>query len=236
MQNPRPLILVLALALSAVLPAMARADDDRPRITVSGEGRSDVAPDMAVITVGVETRAATAADALRENSARLTAVLDRLRAAGIAPRDLQTSGLSLGPRYEHDRDGRVQSILYEASNNLTVRVRALDRLGTVLDLVVADGANSFNGLQFALSDPQPAMDAARRAAVADARRRAEMIAAEAGLRLGRVLDITEQSYGGGPRPLARMDAVMAEAPVPVEGGEVSYAAGVSIVWTLEPAN
>lgn len=227
----------LAALQIAAMPAQAEAPAGG-RISVSAEGRVDTAPDMASITLGVVTRGETAAAAMAANTERLAVVLGQLRAGGIAERDLQTSGLSLGPQYEHYRDGAAPRITgYEASNQLTVRVRDLTGLGAVLDKAIGDGANSFNGLSFGLADPQPALDQARVRAVHEARRKAEMMAAAAGQKLGALIALDE---GGGapPQPMYRMRAEMASAAgdVPVAGGEVSYSVTVSAVWKLEPMN
>ena len=236
--HPAPRILRhLALATALMLAALPARADSTPqspaRISVTGEGRVDSAPDMAAITLGVATEALTAAVALGENNARLAAVLDRLRASGIADRDLQTSGLNLGPVMDY-ADGRAPRITgYAASNTLTVRVRDLAALGGILDTAVADGANTFNGLSFGLSDPAPALDAARKAAVADARRKAQMMADAAGVKLGRILEMSENTGYSAPAPMFR-DAKMAMAQsVPVAGGEVSHEVTVSITWALE---
>lgn len=227
---------LLALQLAAV-PAFAQGGAEpaatKGRIAVSAEGRIDTPPDMATITMGVTTRGDTAAAALSANSAQLAAVLQRLRAAGIAERDLQTSGLNLGPQMDYSRDGKPPRILgYEASNMLTVRVRDLAALGTILDQAVGDGANAFHGLAFALSDPEPALDAARVRAVHEARRKAEMMAEAAGVKLGRILAISEGGGMADPMPKMRGGMAMAAEAVPVAGGEVSYAVSVDVTWEL----
>ena len=234
----RPLLLPALLAAALALPllpgASAAATPDAPaRIVVTGEGRTDASPDMATITLGVQTEATTAGAALRENSARLSAVLARLREGGVAPRDLQTSGLSLGPVMDYRADGGARLRGYQASNQLSVRVRDLGALGGILDLAVSDGANQFHGLAFGLSEPGAAMDAARVAAVHDARRKAEMLAEAAGTALGPVIEITEAMHHMPPRPMmarAAMDAAV-EA-VPVAEGEVTYSVSVTITWAL----
>ncbi|MFN3645060.1 MAG: SIMPL domain-containing protein [Gemmobacter sp.] len=225
---------ILAAMLAAPLAALpARAEAPAPRITVTGEGRTETAPDMATVSLGVQTRADTAAAALAENSAQLARVLARLKAAGIAERDLQTSGLGLGPQMDYSRDGQPPRVVgYEASNQLTVRVRDLSRLGAVLDQAVGDGANTLNGLSFGLSDPAAALDAARVQAVAEARRKARMMAEAAGARLGAVLEMNEQGNGLDPRPMFRTGAAMEAAAVPIAGGEVGYAVSVSVTWAL----
>jgi uncharacterized protein YggE len=225
-------VIVFATLMALGLPAMA---DEGPRLTVTGEGRVDTAPDMATISLGVTTEGDTARAALDANNAQLDAVLDRLRAAGIEDRDMQTTGLSLNPRYNYDQSsgGGNQITGFTASNAVTVRVRALDALGGILDASVGDGANTLNGLSFGLADPVPATDEARKRAVADARRKAELYAAAAGVSLGAVQSISEQMSFGGPMPMAMADAGFAkEASVPVATGEVGMAAQVTIVYAI----
>lgn len=229
---------VLAAAALALLPLLAwglparaqtAAEAGPPRITVTGEGRVEAAPDMATVTLGVTTEGLTAAEAMDANTAALAAVLERLRAAGIADRDLQTSGLSLNPTWSNPEGGRQRIEGFQASNMLSVRVRALNTLGEVLDAAVRDGANTLQGVTFGLADPQPVLDQARTRAVDDARRKAELLAGAAGVDLGRVLTVTE---GGGydqPVPQYRMDAM---AAVPVAAGEVSMSVAVTVVWQI----
>lgn len=228
---------VVGLLAALMLAAPVMAETPPARITISGEGRVDAAPDMAVLTLGVQSQGDTAAAALAENSARLARVLARLKAEGIAERDLQTSGLSLGPRYDYGQNGQAPRLIgYEASNMLTVRVRDLAVLGKILDKAVGDGADTLNGLSFALSDPAAALDKARVQAVADARRKAVMMAEAAGARLGAVLEMSEHQSGPDPRPMYRAAPMAAEAaPVPVEGGEVSLSVTVSVTWGLVTA-
>lgn len=222
---------VAAVALMLAVPTLASAGDGR--ITVTGEGRVATAPDMATVSLGVTTEADTAAAALSANNEQLAAVLARLVAAGIAERDVQTTGLSLGPRWDH-RPGENQPRVtgYIASNQVTVRVRALDRLGALLDAAVADGANTLNGLSFGVAEPQPLLDDARTRAVADARRKAMLYAAAAGVELGALVSLSEAVEMGGPQPMFRQMAdAMAEA-VPVAGGEVGLNAVVTLIYEI----
>jgi uncharacterized protein YggE len=222
---------VAILMMAAPLPALAA--DEAARITVTGEGRVDATPDMATVSLGVVTEGATAAEAMAANSIQLSAVLERLKASEIEDRDIQTSGLSLNPNWQQtEADPTPRIVGYQASNMLTVRVRALDRLGAVLDMVIADGANNFNGLSFGLSDPEPAMNEARTRAVADAMARATLLTKAAGLTLGPVVSIAEGGGFGGPQPMYRMDAAAA-SPVPVAAGEVSTVASVTMVFELK---
>ena len=225
---------VLAGALAFATLAGAAMADETARISVSGEGRSEARPDMATITIGVSTQAETARAALDENTARLGKVLEQLKASGIADRDLQTSGLNLGPMMDYSTDRKPRVVGYQVSNQLTVRVRALETLGGVLDQTVSDGANEFRGLTFDLSEPGPAMDAARVAAVKDARRKAEMMAEAAGVKLGKVMSIREQVVHAAPIMYARSAPMLADsAPVPVAEGEVSYSVTVEMEWQIE---
>lgn len=229
----RPLATVpLAALLAAALAAPVALAEEAPRLTVTGQGRIEVAPDMAVVMIGVRTQAETARAAMSANSQRMAAVLARLREAGIEPRDLQTGGLNLGPRYDY-RDNRTPRLLgFEATNQVTVRVRALDTVGAVLDTAVQDGANSLGGLSFTLADPGPVRDAALAAAVREARRKAEIMAEAAGVALGRIVSITEAGGFDGPQPMPRMAMAEAAPAVPVEAGEIGYSASVTIVWAL----
>lgn len=222
-----------ALAAALLLPALAVAETPRPQISVTGEGRVDGAPDMATISLGVTTQDKTAGAAMAANSDGVAAVLANLTAAGIAARDIQTTGLSLNPVWSSYDSGPVQKIEgYVAANMVTVRVRALDTLGTVLDAAVKDGANTLNGLTFGLADPVPAMDSARALAVADAQRKAAQLAQAAGVTLGPVLSISEGGAYEAPQPMFRQDA--AASAVPVAGGEVATVATVTILYAIAP--
>lgn len=216
-------------------PALA-AETPPATISVTGEGRIEAAPDMATVSLGVQTDADTAATAMAENSERLAAVIERLKAAGIEPRDIQTSGLSLGPRYDYSQqDGTAPKLVgYSASNMVTVRVRALDTVGGVLDGVVADGANTLNGLSFGLAEDRPLMDEARREAVADAAAKAALYAEAAGVKLGRVITIAEAGGYAPPMPMPMaMEAGFAKAAdVPVAPGELTVSASVSMVYEI----
>ncbi|WP_282157636.1 SIMPL domain-containing protein [Shimia thalassica] len=217
-----------------VLVGMCGAAVAEPgRIVVSGHGAVDVTPDMAVLTLGVSHEAKDAGEAVSETSAKAGEILSRLDALGIEKRDVQTSNLTLHPvhkRYDSGNDAKIDA--FRATNTVTVRVRDVSKLGTVLARVVQDGANQFNGLHFALQSPRPYEDDARRTAVADARAKAELYAAAAGVTLGDVLEISEGG-GQGPRPMPMMrEAMMADASVPVAAGELTVRAQVTMVFSV----
>ncbi|WP_431298790.1 SIMPL domain-containing protein [Tabrizicola sp. BL-A-41-H6] len=223
--------LLLSVALAAPLSAPVFAQDaPAPMITVTGEGVVEAAPDIATLTIGVTTQGDTAAAALAANSAALDAVLARLKAAGIEPRDMQTSNLSLNPNWTGYDTAAPKISGFVASNMLTVRVRALDSLGAVLDASVADGANTLNGLTFGLANPDPVLDEARKEAVANARAKAELLAEAAGVKLGKVVSISETAGYQPPMPMFRQDA--ASAAPPVQGGELGMTATVTIFYSI----
>jgi uncharacterized protein YggE len=230
--TPRLLALTAALFLSATAVATAQTAPVSG-FTVSGEGIVDVAPDIAVVTLGVTTEATTAAAALKANSDEQAKVLAALAEAGVDARDIQTSGLNLSPLWDSRgyEDGRPRVTGYQASNMETVRVRDLASLGGLLDLVVTTGANQLNALTFGLADEKPARDEARKRAVADAMARAELYAQAAGVTLGKITAFTETMSYQPPQPMYREAAAM-DSGVPVAGGEVAVTASVMITFAI----
>jgi len=175
--------ILLALALLVAGPASA---EDPATMTLTGFGEVAATPDMAMLSLGVVTQGQTAAGALGENSRHLARVFDRLEAEGIAAEDMQTTRFSIDPIWsQRDLDSREPPRIdgYTVTNSLSVTLRDLGRIGTVLDTVTQAGANDFGGLQFGLQDPALLQEAARRAAVADAQARAALYADAAGVEI-----------------------------------------------------
>ncbi|MGL6211628.1 MAG: SIMPL domain-containing protein [Paracoccaceae bacterium] len=223
------MIRALILTTALVLPVSALAD--AATITVTGEATVAVQPDLATLSMGVTTQGATATEAMAANTAALAVVLERLRGTGIAERDLQTSNLSLSPNWVGYESGSTPTISgYTATNMLTVRVRALDSLGSVLDAAITDGANTLNGLTFELAEPRPKMDEARVAAMGDATARAKLLVEAAGAKLGPVISINEGGNYVNPTPMFRAEA--SAAPVPTVGGEIGVTASVTMVFKI----
>jgi len=230
----------LALALVGLaLAACARmgGPDGMPRrpstVTVSGLGTVTAAPDMAEITIGVVTQALAAAQALAANSLAAERLLQGLGGLGIAGRDVQTTNISVSPLRRPGKDGQPPEITgYEVSNQVRVRVRELARLGRVLDQQVGQGANLVHGIRFGLQEPAPRLDEARKLAMADARRKAELYAVAAALKLGRVVAVHEAGAAS-PRPEMAPRA-MISAAVPVAPGEQEIQASLTVTFTLEP--
>ena len=226
------LLLSCALAAALLLPAAALAEANGT-LTVTGAATVTAVPDQATLSLGVTTTGATAAEAMAANNDAASAVIARLIAAKVADRDMQTTGLSLNPNWVMNASGTAQDIQgYIASSSLTVRIADLDMAGPVLDAAIADGANTLNGLSFGLADPRPVEDEARKAAVADALARAQVLALAAGETLGPIVSITEG--GGGQQPMPMLYKAAADSGVPLAAGEVGVSAEVTIVWQLKP--
>lgn len=234
-----PRFLIAAAAFAALLMAVASPLSAAERtITIQGAGAASAAPDILTVNIGVEASGKTAAETMREVNRRASAVLDEARAQGVPPKDMQTGGVSLSPVYDNNRprsNGAPQEpkiIGYRAANSVSVRLRDLDAAGEAVGALVEAGANRLNGLNFGFADDTALTDKAREAAVKDARRKAELYAAAAGVSLGAVLSI-EEAGGGGQRPMMAMRSFdAAESAVPLERGENTITAQVRIVWEL----
>lgn len=229
--------LVLGLLLLTGFPCHADdASEPVPAtVSVTGEGLVTAVPDMVTVTVGVVSQAQDAAAALAANSAAMEALNDVLDDFDVAERDRRTSNFSISPRYERrSNDGRAPQISsYEVNNQVTIRYRDIDRLGKLLDAIVASGGNRINGLVLGIDDDAGLLDEARRIAIADARRRATLYAEAAGRKAGKVLSIAEAGAPQ-PRPMLRGAVAMAEAvSVPISPGEHEFRAVVSVVFELE---
>ncbi len=234
---PYRLRIGLAALATLALTAPTLAAQPERTITVGGEGRATVARDLAVVEVGVVAQGPTARAALDRNSAAMAEVLDTLaNRFGIAERDIETSLLDLRAEYERDPNGRPTGKVagFHSTNQVRVRVRTLTKLGELLDAVVGAGANRIAGVGFTTETVADALDAARRLAVADARRRAALYAAAAGAGLGEVVSIREHlPPEPGPRAVAQAFAAEAAAAVPVASGETELRVAITVVFALE---
>lgn len=239
----RTLPLAALLALTAAPQAFAQAGSVAQPIPADGtvldivaEGTSTRVPDLALIQAGVVTNAPTAGEAMQQNAQRMAAVLAALRKAGIAERDLQTSAVNLAPQYRYQENKPPVITGYQASNQLTVRFRDIARSGTILDALVAQGANNISGPNLTLADEAGALDEARRDAIAKAKARATLYAQAAGLKVDRILLISETGTPVVPQPmpmLMRSKAMMAEADTAIVPGEQKIVANVSVRFLLK---
>ncbi|MDP2781298.1 SIMPL domain-containing protein [Devosia sp.] len=229
-------LIPFALLTGLTLPALAGT------ITIEGRGEVAAAPDMAMINSGVTSQGATAREALDANTAAMAELIATLKEAGIEARDIQTSGFSVNPNYVYSeqRDANGYTLPpkingYQVSNTVTVKVRQLDALGTILDKSVTVGANTVNGVSFSVADPGELYNQARKAAFADASAKAALYAEAAGGTLDDIVSISETQGFNEPQPYpmyARAE-MAAGSPVPVEAGELSFAINVKVQWDLD---
>ncbi|MDR7230068.1 uncharacterized protein YggE [Caulobacter sp. BE264] len=244
----RPAKLMTAIALPALLggvllmgaaaPALAQGHDAAFKATtfnLSAFGETLVAPDMATITLGVQTDAATAAEALKANGARMNQVMAALKKAGIAERDIQTSNLSLNAQYAYEQNQPPKLTGYQASNQVTITVRDLAKLGAAVDATVSAGANTVNGISFGLSNPQAAEDAARLEAVKALEAKAALYGRATGYKTVRLVNLSEGGgYTPAPQPMpvfAMAKREMADA-TSISAGELKVRVDVSAVYEV----
>lgn len=235
------LFAAIAVAVLVVTPSFAQLPEapETATLTVDGEGRAFKAPDIVVIDIGVTTRADTPAQALADNSTQMQAVIDVVLAAGVEERDVSTAHFTINPVYGEQRPEMMnrppEIIGYEVTNQASVRIRDIANSGTILDAVVAAGANRINGIRFTIDEPQPVRDEAMVAAIADAQRKAEVMAEAAGVRLVRILSVS--SYAN-VQPVAydraEFATAMAAPPPPILGGEQAITATATIVYEIAP--
>jgi len=235
--------LVLATAIvMAPQAALAQQNEPIPRIVVSGEGSAEIAPDMAVVTLSVVREAETARAALDANTTAMADVLAAMEAEGIEKRDLQTSNFSIEPKIVYPKNYNEtreppKIVGYTVRNSLTVRIRDLGNLGSILDKSVTLGVNQGGQIAFTNDDPSQAIEEARVKAMQEAIAKAKTLTGTAGVGLGKVLEISENSYRPQPVPMARAEMVMMDAaksaPVPVAAGENSYSVTVNVTFALE---
>jgi uncharacterized protein YggE len=219
-------------AAQAVPPARAPTT-----LTLTVEGRATRTPDIAEVSGGVVTSAPTAAAAMAENASKMNAVVNAIRKAGIADRDIQTTGLNLAPQYRYDNNQPPVLTGYQATNTVNLRIRKIADTGKLLDTLIGVGANQINGPTFKVDDSESALDEARQAAVKTAQERAALYAKATGMSVRRIVTLSESGgFDPGPRPMMRMvamDSASAAPPPPVAPGEVSLNINLTVVFELE---
>lgn len=232
------LALIVCMSVLGTGSALAQSPGPGPAVIVTnGEGLVKRAPDRAWVTIGAESRARTAAEAQRLNTDAMTAVIEKIKAAGIAADAVQTTGYNLQPEFDY-ANGKQTLRGYVARNQVQVRVDALAKTGDVISAAVATGATNVSGVRFDLKDRDAVEREALRIAVQDARGRANYAATGAGVSIERVIRIEEQrDLADGPRPLPMNMAVMEsralQASVPVEAGEIEVRARVTLTVAIK---
>jgi len=242
------LLLALAWAVPAQAPRTVQAQDveDQPdsgtplrTLTASGTGQATAQPDLAIVVLGVEVLAEEASTALSENNTRMQAVIDALKAEGVAAADIQTQAIRLSPRYDQveprepgaQQEGTRELVGFVAINIAEVRVRDLENLGLLLDTAVEAGSNQIQGIRFEVEDAVEVYDEARQAAWANAMHKAEQLAGLAKAELGPVLTINESSRTPFPA-VERAALARGGSGVPVEAGSQLVEVDLQITWTL----
>ena len=236
-------LVVIAGGLSfTAMPAFAEpAPLNEASISVSGEGTATLAPDMAVISLGVVREAATASEALSANNKAMRDVLDALSGQDIADRDVQTTGFTIAPQYRQSerKNGAYEPpviVGYQVRNGVVVRVRDLSKLGGVIDRTVKLGVNQGGDINFTNDNPDEAIETARRNAMKEAIAKARTLAEAAGVKLGRVINISENTMRPMPVPQMMVRASMAKGAdeaVPVAAGENTYSVTVNLSYGID---
>ena len=239
MRRSHLILLTAALALGSLATTASAQPgvlgSDGTLLSISAQAESHRVPDVATLSTGVVTQAVDANSAMRANAVQMDKVMVAIRAAGIAERDIQTSGINLNPQYRYAENQPPVITGYQASNTVNLKVRDIAKLGKVLDALVASGANQVNGPNFEIDQPEAAYDEARRAALEKAQVRANMYAKTLGLKVRRIVSIDE---GGGfqqprPMPMMAMSARGKESfDTAVSPGETSLGASLSVVFEL----
>lgn len=234
----------VALLLATAAAPAAFAQAARPMadtmfqsttLNLSAYGETRVAPDKATINLGVQTEAPTASAAMSANNERMNTVIAALRRAGIADKDIQTSNLNLSPQYDYVEREPPRLRGYQASNQVTVTVNDLSKLGAAVDATVKAGANNVNGISFGLKNPTAAENAAREEAVKALAAKAELYARATGHRIGRLVNLSE---GGGampfppPAPMAAYARLEKADSTPISAGELNVRIDVTGVYEL----
>ena len=236
-------ILFTAVALgAAAIPASAPAQQvvaapalAGTRLDISASGEVTRVPDLAIISAGVQTLLPTATAAIEQNAARMERVRAALKRAGIEDKDIQTSSINLNPEYQYDQNQPPRLTGYRATNTVNVKFRDLKRTGGILDALVAEGANQINGPNLTIDKPESALDEARAKAIANGRARAELYARALGMRVVRLLSVSE---GGGyavppPMPMVMMAERSAGADTKIDPGTQQLQVSVAMSFQLQ---
>jgi uncharacterized protein YggE len=232
-----PLLAAAAMAAPAAAPAQTSMVQPiaGTRLDVSASGEVTRVPDVAIISTGVVTRAATASAAIQQNAARMERVRAALRRAGIEDKDIQTSSINLNPEYTYQQNKAPVLNGYSASNQVSVRFRDIAKTGEILDALVAQGANQINGPNLTIDKPEQALDEARLKAVANGRARADLYARALGMRVVRLLSVSESGGYAAPPPMPvyAMAERSSDASTKIDPGEQKVSVSVAMSFELQ---
>lgn len=229
-------IFAFAAKSESVIAAPAtQVSSSKGEIGVSGTGRVAASPDVAVATVGVQITAPTLGEATKDARAQMEKVLEAIKAQGIKPEDIQTSNYSVYPLQDYSQRGDpAKTVGYQVNNLVTIKIRAIDQTGKVLDAAIQAGANSLSGVNLTINDPKPYEMQARDLAVRNAIAKAQTLAAAAGVKVGSLISITDSPSAQPPVfNTARKVAVAQSAVGPVETGELEISVNVEMHFEIE---
>jgi uncharacterized protein YggE len=230
----RCFVVILGISMVASsLTGQTPASSGPPQISTTGIGEASAIPDRATIYIAVQTRATTASGASADNARRVKAVMDTLRAIGIAGDQMQTANYSVTPETPYMPSTAPRTVTYSVSNSLLVKLRRIDDVGRVIDVALAKGANEISSLQFSSSTADSVRSVALAAAVADAKIQAEAMARAAGGSLGQLLELST-SMPVRPMPMMQTFSARAAVQTPITPGEQSISATVSGRWAFVP--
>lgn len=238
----KKILLISAALAGACVPGVVAAQTMVPvaplvsgtRLDIVANGEVTRVPDVAIITAGVITRSSTASGAIEENARRMERVRAALKRAGIADRDIQTSSINLNPDYRYAENQPPQLVGYQASNNVSVNFRDIRNTGRILDALVAEGANQINGPTLTIDKPEAALDEARTKAIANGRARAELYARSLGMRVVRLLSVSETGgFSPPPMPMVVMQAATRDASTKIDPGEQRLQVSVTMSFELQ---
>lgn len=234
------IVSIMSLSACSSLPGAQPATSDKytneHTLSVAGNGKVYLTPDVAYVYIGVQSNAESVGDALTANNEKAQAISKTLQDLGVQAKDIQTSSFNIYPIQQSDPEGKLLPVTYNVDNTVYVTVRDLTILGKLLDAVVRSGANSINSINFDVTDREKALSEARRLAVEDARKQADEVAAAAGVKITGVVNLSVNVSGG---PIARYDAkavgagnAMA-AQVPISAGQLMISVDVSVLYQIQ---
>ncbi|MEQ1652048.1 MAG: SIMPL domain-containing protein [Hyphomicrobium sp.] len=234
MRLAAPFAAAVLMLSAAAAPLSAEEKPMDRTVTVSASGSVSAEPDEATISTGVSSDAKSAREAMSKNNEAMKKVIAELKTQGVDAKDIQTTQFNVEPVYVYPKEGQPPVVTgYRVNNMVSVRVRNLDKLGGVLDQLVTAGANQMNGISFDVSKAETLKDEARKDAMANALRRAKLLATAAGADVGEVVQISEEVTHAGPRPVVfAKRAAMAES-APVERGSQELETRVTVTWKLK---
>jgi len=234
--------LVAAFLCAAAMPAAAQAQQATinqsitgTRLDLSVTGEATRVPDVALISAGVVSHSATATAAIGDAANRMDRVRAALKRAGVADRDVQTSSLNLNPEYRYADNKAPELTGYTASNEVTIRFRDLRNAGKILDALVAEGANQISGPNLTIDNPDAALDEARADAVASGRARAQLYARSLGMRVVRLVSVSESGGYAVPPPAPPPPPMMMAraASTKIDAGEQKLQVSLAMVFELQ---